>query len=114
MVSMLQPTARGVVCGLVTGLLLGFVRVPHSHAASWTVCATGCQFTTVQAAIYAAANGDTITILDPVHAEGGIRVYRNVTITGSGATIVQPGRTGQRWQRLCGPRPARHHPAAGW
>lgn len=56
-----------------------------------TVCASGCDFTTVQAAIDAAANGDKIGVLDPVHTEQGITVDKDVTILGQApeGTIVQ-------------------------
>jgi hypothetical protein len=58
-----------------------------------TVCATGCDFATIQAAIDDpnTADGAIIEITDPVHTEAGIVVDKNVTIRGLGAdeTIVQ-------------------------
>ena len=58
-----------------------------------TVCASGCDFTTIQAAINDAGtvNGDIIRILDAVHTESGINVTKDLTIEGLGAssTIVQ-------------------------
>ena len=60
---------------------------------SLTVCAAGCDFTTVQAAIddAATAAGDVIGIADAVHTEAGITVGKDVVIQGAGAgsTIVQ-------------------------
>jgi hypothetical protein len=60
-------------------------------APTLTVCAEGCDFTTIQAAIDAAADGDVIEVADPVHTEQGIVVSGNVTIQGRGvdSTIVQ-------------------------
>jgi hypothetical protein len=57
------------------------------------VCATGCDFTTIQAAIDNADTpaGAAIKVADPVHTEAGIVVNRDVTIQGQGAdkTVVQ-------------------------
>jgi hypothetical protein len=58
-----------------------------------TVCAAGCDFTTIQAAIDDAGTttGDTITVTDATHTEMGITVDKDVTIQGQGAgsTTVQ-------------------------
>ncbi|MCP4543245.1 MAG: SUMF1/EgtB/PvdO family nonheme iron enzyme [Chloroflexi bacterium] len=58
-----------------------------------TVCVSGCDFTTIQAAIDDAGTkvGAIIEIVDPVHTEAGIVVNKDVTIRGLGAadTIVQ-------------------------
>src|SRR5262249_4298068 len=59
----------------------------------WTVCASGCAYTTIQAAINAAttAAGDVIAMRDPVHTEAGIAVTKDLSIEGQGAgsTVVQ-------------------------
>jgi hypothetical protein len=73
---------------------------PTPLPATDTVCASGCDFTTIQAAIdyAAAADGAIIEITDPIHIEAGIVVNKNITVRGLGAdgTIVQaretPGR----------------------
>ena len=58
-----------------------------------TVCAEGCDFTSIQAAIDAAtvAPGAVIGVQDAVHTEAGILIHKPVTIQGQGAdrTIVQ-------------------------
>jgi predicted outer membrane repeat protein len=58
-----------------------------------TVCSTGCDFQTVQAAIDhpTTLDGDIIGVLDEVHTEAGILVSKNLTIQGIGPenTIVQ-------------------------
>jgi hypothetical protein len=58
-----------------------------------TVCTSGCDFTTIQAAIDdpGTASGAIIEVTDPVHTEAGIIVRKDVTIRGLGAdsTIVQ-------------------------
>ncbi len=62
-----------------------------------TVCAFGCDFTTIQAAIDNTGTeaGAIIEITDPIHTEAGIVVNKNVTIRGLGAnvTIVQAHET---------------------
>jgi hypothetical protein len=50
-----------------------------------TVCASGCKYTNIAAAIAAAKAGDTISILDAVHTESNITVDRSLTIQGQGA-----------------------------
>jgi hypothetical protein len=61
------------------------------------VCATGCDFTTIQAAIDDpdTASGAIIEVTDPVHTEAGIVVNKDITIRGLGAdvTIVQAHET---------------------
>jgi hypothetical protein len=58
-----------------------------------TVCTTGCDFSTLQAAIDAVTTGagDIIGLNDPVHTEAGIRITKSIIIQGRGVqeTIVQ-------------------------
>lgn len=58
-----------------------------------TVCATGCGFTAIKAAIDAAVTvtGGVIIVTDAVHTEGDITVNKDITIRGQGAdsTIVE-------------------------
>jgi predicted outer membrane repeat protein len=65
--------------------------------ADHTVCASGCDFTTIQSAIDSAnvASGAVIEVTDPIHTEAGIIVNKDVTIRGHGAdvTIVQAHET---------------------
>ncbi len=57
------------------------------------ICAEGCEFTTIQAAIDDPGTSahDVITVTDPVHTEAGVKVHKDVTIQGLGAgrTTVQ-------------------------
>jgi hypothetical protein len=61
--------------------------------ASDSVCASGCDFTTIQAAIDNpdTTSGAIIEVIDPVHTEAGIVVDIDITIRGLGAnaTIIQ-------------------------
>jgi hypothetical protein len=69
-----------------------------------TVCASGCDFASIQEAIEAESTraGSIIGVVDPVHTEASIVVSKNVVIQGQGAevTIVQahpdPGAGTQR------------------
>jgi hypothetical protein len=72
--------------------LLGVQHAPIARADTITVCEDGsCQFTSIQAAVYAASDGDTISILDAEHTESQIFVNEDVTIVGGhlSGTIVQ-------------------------
>ena len=59
------------------------------------MCASGCDFTTIQAALDSptTASGAIAEILDPIHTEVGIVVHGGITVTirglGTDATIVQ-------------------------
>jgi hypothetical protein len=59
----------------------------------FTVCATGCDFTTIQAAIDDAGTtgGEIIAVADAIHTEASITVDKDVTIQGHGvdSTTVQ-------------------------
>jgi hypothetical protein len=93
-----SPTAVPAAVPLATATAETYIEP------SITVCAAGCDFTTVQAAIddAATAAGDVIAIGDPVHTEAGITVGKDVTIQGAGggSTIVQahvmPGEASDR------------------
>jgi pectin methylesterase-like acyl-CoA thioesterase len=65
-------------------LLLVLLFAPSAHsvgAKTVTVCSAGCDHTTIQAAIDAAAThaGDTIRVLDAIHTEAGVLVDKDVT-----------------------------------
>ena len=66
---------------------------PTPAAATHTVCTTGCDFTSIQAAIDDADTpaGAVIEVTDPIHTEAGIIVNKDVTIRGLGSdkTMVQ-------------------------
>ncbi|HNT75005.1 MAG TPA: hypothetical protein PKH77_08310 [Anaerolineae bacterium] len=69
------------------------VAPPPTPTPDVTVCASGCDFTTLQAAIDAesTASGDVIAVQEAVHTEAAIVIHKSVTIQGNGAdaTIVQ-------------------------
>src|SRR5262245_1401795 len=49
-----------------------------------SVCSTGCQFTTLAAAVAAASSGDKIK-LDAGTFDGGVTIDKNISLVGSGA-----------------------------
>ncbi len=81
------------LCTILIVSLSLILPIPIAHADTITVCASGCDYTTIQTAINAAStnNGDTINVTAATHTEAGIVVNKSVTITGEGAssTIVQ-------------------------
>jgi hypothetical protein len=70
---------------------------PTPLPATDTVCASGCDFSTIQAAIDDPSTqvGAVIEITDPIHTEANIVVNKDVTLRGLGAdaTIVQAHET---------------------
>lgn len=80
----------------ITLVLALFAALP-SFAATHTVCASGCDYASIQSAVNAAANGDTLALEPEGFIEGEILVDRDLTIRaasgqatidGNGATTV--------------------------
>ncbi len=82
---------------LLVSFAFGLAAPSRGYAAVRTVCASGCKYTTIAAAIAAARPGSTISILDAVHVQSNITVDRNLTIQGKGAarTAVEGLKMGQ-------------------
>ena len=71
-----------------TAILLALFTIYTSaqFAATLTVCASGCDHTSISDAIAAASPGDVIDIQDAVHTEDNIVIDKNLTIKGQGMT----------------------------
>ncbi len=82
-----------VLCVVVLNTCQQDTAVPTPPPPDITVCASGCDFTMLQAALDAESttNGMVIEVQDAVHTEASIDVHKSVTIQGQGAdsTIVQ-------------------------
>ena len=83
-----------MLLGLVAGLVV--MNTVPAQAATLQVCPSGCPYSTIQQALAAAANGDTISVA-PGTYPGGFTIGKNVTMVGSGA-----GRTTVRGTRAVG------------
>src|SRR5262245_6850174 len=77
-------------------LSLGFSIRVHA-ATAWTVCASGCDYASIKAAIAAptTVDGDTLAIAAGTYTEPGINVTKSLTLQGEEATstIVQAAAT---------------------
>jgi hypothetical protein len=85
---------RGARVAWLLGLALSLAFVTGAQAATtWTVCASGCDYTSIKAAIAAptTVNGDTLAIAAGTYTEAGIIVDKSLTLQGEKAstTIVQ-------------------------
>lgn len=61
----------------------------HALGSTITVCASGCDYTTIAAALTAANNGDIIHVnVNGAHTENAILINKNVTIKGNGKTVT--------------------------
>jgi hypothetical protein len=76
---------RGLTRLLVIALLLAssLQFAPPTKAKTFTVCPSGCNFTTIAAALEAAGDRDEITIREGVYT-GGFVIEKNVTLRGAG------------------------------
>lgn len=85
------PTAAPTPTPPPTGTPLPLEVPPGSNTV--TVCAEGCDFTSIQAAIDDPGTlaGHVIYVTDAIHTEAGISVSKDVTLQGRGAayTIIQ-------------------------
>jgi len=72
--------------------LLFFISTQQifAQAVTRTVCASGCDHATIQAAVNASGTGDFIEVIDAVHTESGISINKTLSICGADpSNIVQ-------------------------
>src|SRR3954470_3905632 len=74
------------VVGVIASTAVGLVASPASAATTRTVCARGCGFTTIQAAVNASIAGDTILVSAGVYHED-VNVTKTVTVQGAGSAV---------------------------
>lgn len=90
----LEFAGRVLLALAIALAVLGFIAPSHAQAATLTVCASGCNYTTIAAALAAASAGDTISIGSGTFSESGLSIaVNNLTITGAGkySTIIDAG-----------------------
>jgi hypothetical protein len=78
---------RVVLVVLLVDLAFNEAPIPAAHAATRTVCASGCDYTTIQAAINAADPGDTISISAGSYS-GNVIISKALTLQGAGASLT--------------------------
>lgn len=82
-----RTTARSVALAIAVGLVGPTVLVVGTaSAAILTVCATGGQYTTIQAAVTAATAGDTISVCAGTYTEN-VSIDKNITLLGPNNSI---------------------------
>lgn len=80
-----------VGAGVTAAVIVGLPSVA-SAAATLTVCSTGCDHTTIAAAVAAAAPGDTVLVAEDQTVTASVSVNKDITITGAdGVTITRAG-----------------------
>jgi pectin methylesterase-like acyl-CoA thioesterase len=65
--------------------------LPAQAATTWTVCATGCNYSTIQGAVTSAVSGDTVNVATGTYTEQLV-IDKNLTLVGSAGaatTIIQ-------------------------
>jgi uncharacterized repeat protein (TIGR01451 family) len=84
--------------GLIFILAFSFLAVMSTpkpvSAATITVCSSGCDYSTIQAAVNAASNGDVIEIQNGTYNSSTINITESLTIRGTDSVIIQTGASG--------------------
>ena len=81
---------------LVLAAALTCMTVGQAWAVTHTVCASGCDYSSIQAAVNAASNGDTLSLSPETFNEGDIDIDIDLTIkTSSGVATVDGA--GEMW-----------------
>lgn len=81
---------RKILIGLLC-ILFGLVTVSSAMAVERTVCAAGCNHTTVALAFSNVSDGDVVTVYDGTYTETGLVLGKNITFksyNGSVSTIL--------------------------
>ena len=78
-----RALAAFAACSLAA-MLLGSAAGAAPGGKPYTVCAKGCKYTAIQAAVDDAADGGTIAVGPGVFA-GGVTIEKNITLAGAGA-----------------------------
>jgi hypothetical protein len=73
--------------GLALLVIGAVVATPAAASVQLTVCPTGCQYTTIGAALAAAQDGDKIVVGSGTY-DGGLSVDKDVTLRGKGADVT--------------------------
>jgi parallel beta-helix repeat protein len=77
---------------LLSGVLSVVTQaLPAQAATTWTVCATGCNYSTIQGAVTSAVSGDTVNVATGTYTEQLV-IDKNLTLVGSAGaatTIIQ-------------------------
>jgi nitrous oxidase accessory protein NosD len=84
-----EGRALGIVVITVVILLLA----GSANAANLTVCPEGCAYSSIQKAINASSNGDTISVQSGTYFEN-VNVTRKLTLRGIGNPVVDAGGSG--------------------
>jgi hypothetical protein len=86
---------RSLKLAAVGILLICWIAGPPAKAITRTVCSSGCDYTSIQAAVDAARNNDTILLAAEYFSEN-VLVTKRLTISGAGAfvTTVDGGGSG--------------------
>src|SRR3954469_539890 len=85
-----RPRFRGGLFSLCTALALGVLALlpaTAGAAATITVCASGGDYTTIQAAVSAAAPGDTVSVSAGSYNED-VTIATPLTLSGAGAATT--------------------------
>ncbi len=91
--NMVMKKCCGVLRIAVGMILLGLLFSGSANAATLTVCLSGCEYSSIQKAIIASSNGDTILVKGGTYLEN-VKVNKKLTLRGVGNPVVNAGGRG--------------------
>lgn len=83
-----------ICCGRIAGItMLALMLAVSASAANIRVCPDGCEYSSIQKAINASSNGDTILVQSGTYFEN-VKVNKKLTLRGIGNPVVDTGGSG--------------------
>ncbi|MCX9081475.1 MAG: hypothetical protein OIN83_04695 [Candidatus Methanoperedens sp.] len=90
---MVMKKCCGVLRIAVGLIVLGLLLAGSANAATLTVCPSGCAYSSIQKAINASSNGDTILVKSGTYFEN-VNVTKQLMLHGIGNPVVDAGGSG--------------------
>ena len=93
LLSTVLASGLGLTLALLWLLSSSHTELPVVHAAEWQVCPSGCAYSSIQAAVDAASDGDVIKMAAGTYSGVNVRPRHDITTTGVVTQMVYVSKT---------------------